>query len=57
MDQELLDSLRNALNRKEVILFERFKNGDQGAEFEIKAIAKKEKELEAAAHFLNLYWY
>ncbi len=57
LTQDALNKIRKGLNRKEVILFKRYKHGDTQAEDEIKQHVQKEREIERAAHQLNLYWY
>ncbi len=57
LTQDALNKIRKGLSRKEVILFKRYKHGDAQAEGEIKQLVRKEREIERAAHQLNLYWY
>ncbi len=57
LTQDTLNKIRRGLSRNEVILFKRFKHGEPHAENEIKQLVQKERELEQAAHHLNLYWY
>ena len=56
LTQDTLNKIRRGLNRKEVMLFKRYKHGDTQADSEIKQHIQKERELEQVAHKLNLYW-